>query len=156
MKTSTQFPKSAGWITAKLTVKKGANFTEEDARSFFSFGQPHRCQFGLIETNCNPVKVIYRETRKAALDPDTQPVAAPLDLEALPVLPTPFIARCGNLIVQVREVLERFQPLPMVRVEILAGKHFNDAGNYGPGDEVTIGPLTDHWQILTFPDPIPA
>lgn len=156
MKPSQQFPASKGWITAKLTVNKGANFTEEDARLFISLGKPHRCQFGLIETNCNPVKIIYRETRRAALDADTQPVATPLDLEELPVMPTPFIARCGKLIVQVNEVLERFQPLPMVRAEILAGKHFNDAGNYGPGDEVTIGPMSEHWEFLTFPDPVPA
>ena len=132
------------------------DFTEDDARQCITFGRPHTCQFGLIDITRNPVKVIYRETRRAAIDPNTQPVVTPLDLEELPVIPTPFIARCGNLVVQVNEVLDRFHPLPMIRVKVLAGKHFNDAGDYGPGDEVNIGPLTEHWQVLTFPDPVPA
>lgn len=148
MKPATQFPKSKGWITAKLTIRKNAIFTKDDARNVMSWGKPHTCQFGLINTSRNPVKVIYRENRRAALDADSQPVELPMDM----VAPVPFIAKCGKLIVEVQEVLQEFAPLPMIRCEILSGEHFNDAGDYGPGDTVTIGPLTEHWRILTFPD----
>lgn len=158
MKLSEKFPKAAGWITAKLTVKKGENFTEEDARQFMSFGKPHTCQFGLIETNRNPVKIIYREIRKAAIDPDAQPVVSPLVPETLPSIPVPFIASCGNLIVEVQEAFSKWQqiPMPMLRVIILRGRHFNNSGDYGPGEEVNIGPLSEHWKILTFPDSVTA
>lgn len=148
MKLASKFPKSKGWITAKISLKKGASFTEDDARNFISFGKPHRCQFGLIDVSRNPVKVIYRETNKAALDPDFQPVESPMSMDA----PVPFIAKCGNVIVEVNECIKEFEPMQMIRAEILKGLHFNDRGNYGPGDTVTMGPLTDHWRILTFPD----
>ncbi len=143
-----RFPKSKGWITAKLTLHKGVQFTEDDAKNFVSFGKPHRCQFGLIDISRNPVKVVYREIRKAALDPDATPNEWPMDMAT----PVPFIARCGSLIIQVEECLTEFAPMQMIRGEILDGKHFNDRGDYGLGDTVTIGPLTEHWRILTFPD----
>lgn len=148
MKTATQFPKSKGWITAKLSLKRGASFTEDDARNFISFGKPHRCQFGLIDVSRNPVKVIYRETNKAALDPDANPSEWPMDMAT----PVPFIAKCGKLIVEVQLCLPEFAPMQMIRAEILQGMHFNDHGDYGPGDTVNIGPLTEHWRILTFSD----
>lgn len=149
MKTSTSFPKSAGWITAKLSLKRGATFTEDDARNFITLGKPHRAQFGLIDVSRNPVRVIFRENRRAAVQPDAQRIEVDFDIHA----PVPFIAKCGQLIVEVKQVREEFLPMHLIRVEILAGKHFNDAGDYGPGDEVTIGPLTEHWRILQFPDP---
>ena len=148
MKNSSKYPKSKGWITALLTLKKGLKFSAKAARGFISLGKPHTIQFGLIDLSRNPVRVIYRETKQAALDPDTQPIDSPMDMAA----PVPFIAQCGGLIVQVDEVLQEFAPMPIIRCEILQGKHFNDAGNYGPGDTVVIGPLTEHWRILTFPD----
>lgn len=148
MKTASKFPKSKGWITAKLSLKRGASFTEQEARDFISFGKPHRCQFGLIDVSRNPVKIIYREPKRAALDPDAQPVELPMDMAT----PVPFIARCGSLIVEVQKCITDFAPMQMIRAEILAGKHFNDRGNYGPGDTCTFGPLTEHWRILTFPD----
>lgn len=143
-----KFPKSKGWITAKITLKKNAIFTKQDAREFISFGKPHRCQFGLVDVSRNPIRIIYRETNKAALDPDSNPVESPMSLDA----PVPFIARCGKVVVEVKEVIKEFDPLMMITAEILAGKHFNDAGDYGPGDTVNIGPLTEYWRILTFPD----
>jgi hypothetical protein len=152
MKPSKQFPPSSGWITAKLTLTKGATFTEQDAREFITFGKPHRAQFGLIEIGPKSVKIIYRETNKAAIQPDAEPVVIDFDIHA----PLPFIAQCGNLIVEVNKVHVDLLPLQLIDVEILKGKYFNDRGDYGPGDEVTIGPLSEHWKILTFPDPVPA
>lgn len=153
MKPSQQFPKSAGWITARIGLKRGVDFTEQDAREFITFGKPHSCQFGLIEIVRSTCKIIYRENSRAALDPKTAAVEVDFDMHS----PVPFVAKCGGLIVKVTRIHEEFLPLPLIRCQILAGKHFNDAGDYGPGDSVTIGPLIeDSWKILTFPDPVPA
>jgi hypothetical protein len=127
----------------------------DKARQIITFGDPHSIQVGIIDVSRNPIKIIYREAKRAALDPIAEHSAAPLDLNAMiPALP--FIARCGNIIVQVRRVFTELLPLPMFRAEILAGQHFNDAGDYGPGDTVNFGPLTEHWEVLTFPDIPPA
>jgi len=143
-----QFPKSKGWIYAKFYLKKNAAFSHDDARGFVSCGKPHLYQFGLIDISRNPVRVIYRENRLAAIDSDTIPNEGPMDMAT----PVPFIARCGSLILEVKECITEFAPMQMIRGIILQGKHFNDRGDYGPGDTVTVGPLTEHWRILTFPD----
>jgi hypothetical protein len=148
MKTSKKFPESAGWITAKLSLKKGERFTDSEAREFMSFGEPHRLQFGLVDCSRNPVRIIFREIGKAAQDPDAEYQEIDFDIHH----PVPFIAKCGNVTVEVLKVHEDMLPMEMIRAKIIKGMHFNDRGNYGPGDEVNIGPLTEHWKILQFPD----
>ncbi len=63
----------------------------------------------------------------------------------------PFVARCGSVLCLVNS-LEEFAPkLILLRVRIVQGKHFSDCGDYGPGDEVTIGPITNHWRRISLP-----
>lgn len=64
---------------------------------------------------------------------------------------TPFAARCGSVLVCVNELEELAPKLIILRVRIIQGHHFNDRGDYGPGDEVTIGPITHHWRKLSLP-----
>lgn len=64
---------------------------------------------------------------------------------------TPFAARCGGLLAYVITLEELAPRMILLRVRIIQGKHFNDRGDYGPGDEVTIGPITNHWRRLSLP-----
>lgn len=155
--TTKKFPKKKGWITAKLSLKRGATLTEEEVRHFISAGAPHGVQVGLVDVSCNPVKIIFRDIGEAALDPDETPEELVLIdskthdfVKDLP--PLPFIAKCGNLVVKALKIREDLAPLPVMRCHVVSGLHFNDHGDYGPGDEVNIGPLTTYWRILKFAD----
>jgi hypothetical protein len=68
----------------------------------------------------------------------------------------PFVARCGRVLLLVDEVI---QPDPntkgfiLLRGTLIEGLHFDDRGDYGPGDRVTIGPITNYWRRITLPKP---
>ena len=64
---------------------------------------------------------------------------------------TPFVARCGNLLVLVHDLEFFSSKIIIMRCRILQGKHFNDRGDYGPGDDVTIGPISNYWRKISIP-----
>ena len=64
---------------------------------------------------------------------------------------TPFIGVCGTFMMFVQSIEELWNEgsgFIVVRGLILTGFHFNDRGNYEPGQTVTIGPITDSWRRL--------
>ena len=154
-----QFPANKGWIRLSMTLKRGDRFTEEEAQEYASFGQPDRLQFGLVDVSRNPVRLIYRELKNY---PWGDPDLGDLPLVENPIRladKLPFAAKCGNLTIWVTSVdgegvaKSRKGPVEiiLIRGQIIQGKYFNDAGNYGPGDTVCIGPITDHWKRLSLP-----
>lgn len=81
----------------------------------------------------------------------------PADVAQFPLTPLdkpPFVARCGTLLLLVDELDDSFaEGFTILRGVILEGVYFNDNGNYGFGDRVSIGPITPHWRrISTNPD----
>ena len=69
MSLKTKFPKADGWITAKLTLNRGCTMTEEDAKQYIEFfSDPDSPpEIGHIDVSRNPVVIIYRERKAAAL-----------------------------------------------------------------------------------------
>jgi hypothetical protein len=66
----------------------------------------------------------------------------------------PFVARCGRMLFVVEEVIlpdPAAKNFILLRGTLIEGKHFNDAGDYGPGDRVTVGPITKNWRRITLP-----
>jgi hypothetical protein len=62
----------------------------------------------------------------------------------------PFVAVNGHFILAVSSIEQMDGPgFVMMRGRILEGTHFNDSGNYGPGEVVTIGPITDTWRRIS-------
>ena len=77
----------------------------------------------------------------------------PADVHQIPLSPQdkpPFVARCGTVMVLVQSIEQAGDDGPMfLGGLILEGFHFNDHGDYGPGDTVGFGPLTDHWRRIS-------
>lgn len=64
---------------------------------------------------------------------------------------TPFVARCGSVLIFVDALDGSFaEGFIILRGVLLEGKHFNDIGDYGVGDRVNIGPITDSWRRISL------
>lgn len=62
----------------------------------------------------------------------------------------PFVAMNGSVLFAVSGIEQMDGPgFVLMRGLIVEGFHFNDAGNYGPGQTVTIGPITDTWRRIS-------
>ncbi len=62
----------------------------------------------------------------------------------------PFVAVNGSVLFSVSGIEQMDGPgFVLMRGLIVEGFHFNDAGNYGPGQTVTIGPITDTWRRIS-------
>ena len=60
-----QYPESDGWITAKLTLKRGVSWTEDDARKYITLFGGNSSEIGHVDISRNPVVIIYREIKPA-------------------------------------------------------------------------------------------
>jgi hypothetical protein len=64
--------------------------------------------------------------------------------------PVPFVAVNGGVLMMIEHIEQADGPLVVFMTGIITeGLHFNDRGNYGPGDRVCIGPITDTWRRIS-------
>lgn len=66
----------------------------------------------------------------------------------------PFVARNGRVVFLVEAIEDLTgHGFILIRGLMLEGIHFNDQGDYTPGDRVTIGPITDTWRRISAANP---
>lgn len=104
------------------------------------------------KSNCTVYPAAYGDTRPKAVRAWNQRVER--DIFQRPLKPDdkpPFMARCGNVLVMVKNIECDGGVGPFfLKGLILEGVHINDRGDYGPGDTVTFGPLSEYWRRITL------
>jgi hypothetical protein len=118
----------------------------EIAGAFWSLSCDHK------KEACPGNPTAFGDTKSLARDEWNTRV--PSDLSQSPIKPDdkpPFIARCGELLMLVDDLDGSLsESLIVLRGVILEGHHYNDRGDYGIGDRVNIGPITDYWRRISL------